>query len=791
MPSDPGTRSLLNNPVRVKKNFFYAGLVFELLLLVLYLARPAGGILHETGFSVVFLDREETALRIFLTEDEKYRMYRSLEEFPPGFIEAVLIHEDRYFYRHIGFNPVSLVRAAYDTYIKRKRRVGASTITMQLARMLDGLYTKNIFGKIVQIFSAIYLEMLYTKQEILEAYLNLVPCGKNIEGFPAAALFYFNKDIRDLTLSEQLLLAVIPQDPNARSPKDIYLPRELLDSRAVLFKSWIENHPEDAWLETEINMPVATINKYPFDSPHLTEYLVSRTDTAREAVITTIDSNIQERAEMHLDKYLHTKKSFGVRNGSIMILDYTTMEVLAVVGSADYFDAEIEGQVNGTAAKRSPGSTLKPFIYGLALDQGLITPQTMLKDAPTSFSEYTPDNYGNDFKGAVPAWRALTDSRNIPAIRLAQEISGPDLYQFLADYGVSGLKEREHYGLSIVLGSAELTMEELVSLYAMLANGGVKKDLKYTKSEDSDFKPSRRFLSEAASFIVLDMLEQNPSPFEFRPMESKDISVAYKTGTSIGFKDAWSIAVVDRYVICVWIGNFDGLGNNAFLGREMAVPLLFLLIDDILSQQGTYLSRREPPETVKKVALCDTSGLLPNDHCPETMESWYIPGVSPIEKCDIHRQIYIDTRTGYRTDDKTGPFVKAAVREFWPSDLLELFSKAGLPRIVPPPYPPDEFIQRNMNEGFPPEIISPLEKTEYFLCRTNPERNRIVLQAASDADAKELFWFADNIFIGRSEPNESLVWTPQPGAYEISVLDSTGRSDTIEINVFWQAELEE
>lgn len=744
-----------------------------------------GDVLSGIRFSGTWLDRDGNLLRVFLTPDEKFRDRKDISSFPPEFLEAVLLQEDRYFYGHIGINPAALFKAGWETYVKKDRRMGASTITMQLARLKYGLRTRTVPGKLAQIACALYLDLCFSKQDILEAYLNLAPCGKNIEGFPAAAWYYFNEPVEKLNLSQILMLAVIPQDPESRAPTAVAIPRELLDARAKLFASWVAKHPSDSDKETEINLGVNVICRFPFEAPHFTEYLEALRQHGGENR-TTIDGRLQKLCERSLKRYIEQNRSFGISNGTILLVDYPTMEIRASVGSADYQDDSIQGQVNGTIAKRSPGSTLKPFIYALAVEQGLIHPETMLKDTPVSFNEYTPDNFGSDFAGPVHAAQALVDSRNIPAIALARDITKPDLYEFLKNAGIDGLRNREHYGLSIVLGSAEVSMMELARLYGIIANAGVMKPLVTETARTSPPATSgKRMLSREAAFIARKMLEENHQPTNVRPETSKGVPIAFKTGTSIGFKDCWCIAIFDRYILCVWIGNFDGQGNNAFQGRTMATPLLFNIADAMLANipESARLPDPAPPDGISRVPVCSVSGCIPGPDCPSTVMTWFIPGVSPITSCRIHRKINIDARTGYRTDEPEGKYVKSEVREFWPTDLLELFDQAGLPRLIPPPYPPKETRYDNRREGFPPVITSPLSNTNYVIRAGDDRRKTLVLIAAADADARELFWFSDSEFIGRSRPGDKLPWMPKTGAHTITAVDQNGRSGSIKITV--------
>ena len=439
----------------------------------------------------------------------------------------------------------------------------------------------------------------------------------------------------------------------------------------------------------------------------------------------------------------------GVYNASALLVDADNMHVLASLGSADFFDDEIAGQVNGTQSRRSPGSTLKPFIYALAMDQGLIHPMTMLIDAPISFSEYSPDNYEKDFKGPIKAWEALVASRNVPAVTLASKLKNPDIYDFLHDINIGNLKEKGHYGLSLVLGSAEFSMEELVKLYSILANNGKYQNLVYTLNSDSDKNKSpKRYLSKEACYLIKDILRKNPNPTSVPVPINKlmNISIAYKTGTSIGFKDCWAISIFDHYILAVWLGNFDGYGNPSFNGRYLAAPLMFEIIESILPRiclPDEIDAMDYPPETITQINICEVSGQIAHPFCKRQVFTLYIPGKSPITKCRICREIYVNTKSGYRTFKREGEFIKKQVYEFWPSDLLSLFRSAGIPRRVPPPFDQHEDLDLLSISGLPPEIVSPQKGTQYMLQPGAKSFTQLPLLVNVDADVQEVYWFID------------------------------------------------
>ncbi|MBW8811627.1 MAG: penicillin-binding protein 1C, partial [Lysobacter sp.] len=340
------------------------------------------------------------------------------------------------------------------------------------------------------------------------------------------------------TLPEALALVLIPHSPAARTP-DGTEPASLRAARQRLYADWAQAHPEARAVAELMPAPLRFrgLDQLPFAAPHLSNALLAH--AGHEAMIrTTLDSALQHLLEERIRNYVRAQSRIGIVNASAMLVDVRDLSVKALVGSANFFDGSIQGQVNGVFAKRSPGSALKPFLYALAMDQGLIHPASVLKDAPTAFGPFSPDNFDGSFLGPITAHDALIRSRNIPAVLLASRLSSPDLYDFLKLSGVSRMASREHYGLALTLGGGEVTMEEMARLYAMLANRGVLHQLRYRQEEPRD--AGMRLLSEEASFMVRDILKDNPRPDEVAAQPAARLPVAWKTGTSWGFRDAWS-----------------------------------------------------------------------------------------------------------------------------------------------------------------------------------------------------------------------------------------------------------
>lgn len=763
-----------------------AALVFGLLVgCRLWPHRPLRGWFPS---STAVYDDKGRLLRLTLSSDQQYRLWVPLKDISPQLVQGVLLHEDRWYAWHPGFNPYGLLRGAWVTYVRHGAPQGGSTITMQLARLLWGLNTRTPMGKLRQLGRAVQLELFYSKREILEAYLNDAPYGANVQGAGTASLLYFGKQANQLTLPEALTLVVIPQDPSRRlqagqsASNDALVSRGVTDARNRLYDAWVNKYPQEASWKALFALPLTLrpLNRLPFEAPHAVEQALASQqvsdDSGNPILPTTIDLDLQKSVQRQIALYVKRNASRGINNASAILVDTRDMSIKAMVGSANYRDASIQGQVNGTLAKRSPGSTLKPFIYALGFDQGVLQPQTVLRDVPTAFGPYTPENFDGNFLGPITATQALIRSRNIPAVWVASQLHQPSLYDFLQQSGISRLASEQHYGLSLVLGGGEVSMQELAGLYAMLANQGVLRPLRLRADEPQ--VTGTRMLSEEATFMVMDILRQNPRPDDAVGMQSMRMPVYWKTGTSWAFRDAWTAGNVGPYTLVVWVGNFDGSGNPAFVGVDTAAPLFFQIIDALHAE---HVPMGEPirhmPANLKRVQICLASGNLPTQWCPQKGMTWFIPGKSPIKVDDIYRPVVIDDATGNAAcPPYDGKHTHVEVYEFWPSDLQRVFQQAGMPRRAPPANPACQGGQRI--DGGAPSITSPLRGSTYTLRLKQLDEERIPFTATSDADAHSLYWFVDDAYVGRSSPNELMYWQPHSaGRYTIRVVDDHGRAD--------------
>ena len=786
-------RSLRSRLAMTRFGVALTSLFFLLSFLLIFRIFFVAPILHGVEFSKVYFDKNGMLLRFTLTTDEKFREFMPLSEISDNIKRATLLYEDKWFYFHPGVNPVSLGRAFFRLFDDSRRSVGASTITMQVARMRYGLNTKTIQGKLHQIALAFYLELFHSKREILEAYLNLAPYGGNIEGVGAASRIYFGIPASRLSKIESITIATIPQNPVKRS----LLSRTGLDNmqrmRVHLAQRWVQKYPADIKIETLADMPITAshISRLPFLAPHFVDSLFHtpamryrrKDDFKNSAVVTTIDYGLQKKIENAMSEFVAGRNQYALNNAAAIVVDFTNMNVLAYVGSNDYFNVEISGQVDGVAARRSPGSLLKSFIYAIAIDQGLIHPMSMLKDARTNFGIHSPENADSEFYGPILATHALVSSRNIPSIHLLNAIGLTNFLNFLRKGRVRNLADADHYGISIAMGGAETTMLEIAALYAMLANLGEYREIKRIK--DVAERPPVRMLSREAAFLTIDMLGKNAAapgrriPYaRSRPSGARHF---YKTGTSSSFRDAWVAGIFGNFVIVVWVGNFDGTPNNHFSGPGTAAPLFFTLANAVNAHFYPVHDYNfiRPGMNIAIVDMCDKVGELPGRFCPATVPSYFIPGKSPIRISDIHRPVAINRETGLRSCSYSPGRDRIEIFEFWEPEYLNMFAKAGIHKKAPPPFEPGCDIDQLDSGYVAPVIISPVDQT-----RVRADRDgKVAFKALGGARDAKIFWFLDGGFIGTSKNDEIIMHRALPGEYTLRATDEFGKSSEIRFSV--------
>ncbi len=729
-------------------------------------------------YSVQVFDRHGGLLSTYLTEDDKWRLRTRLEDVSSEFLTAIIAKEDRLFALHPGIDLLAVVRALYDNIRFGRRVSGASTITMQLARMLES-GERTYFVKLREMLRALQIELRYSKREILEQYISLLPMGGNIEGVASASWIYFNRPPGKLSLAQATALAILPNDPNFyrldRSSSPLQnTTREwlkLFEKRRVFSHDIIE----EALIE---DFSVARAAP-PQLAPHLCEQLRRR--NVGDLHISTIDPRMQRIAEQLLFNHVQRISSDGVTNGAVLVVENDSMNVAAYCGSADFADSEHQGQVNGVIALRSPGSTLKPFVYARAFDEGTLTPASRLLDIPMDFGGYTPENYDGQFHGDVTVREALLQSLNIPAVgEIARQGTG-NVISWLASLGFRGIQsKRSDLGLSLILGGCGSTLEELTRAYSVFSRQGVLSPLRY--SHDQHPSGSQPLLSEEAAFLISDILEEHERPD--LPEELREIShlpsIAWKTGTSYGKRDAWAIGWNARYTIGVWMGNFSGEGAPELSGAVMAVPLLLDLFNGI-DRSGDGLGILQPAG-VRTREICSRTGYLPGPQCAATSMALYIEDCSTQKRCELMKAFFLSEDLSVRYCTECLPDT-GAVREWYPvypPELSVWYAENHVEVPRPPAHDPT-CTARFSGDG--PQILSPSSEYTYYIEKGSGQE--ILLHAASTTGVHAQYWYVDGTLISEVESGGRAFFKPDASSHRITCMDDAGRRNTLTIDVVY------
>lgn len=773
------TAEYLRDHTRFRHMALYAGLVVAALCILNWIIFPLPlDRLHLSSSSFVF-SREGRILNRFTSPDGYWRLPVSLEQVSPLLVKSVLTVEDRWFYWHPGVNPVALASAAVANTRAGRIVRGGSTISMQVARMMEPK-ERTVANKIVETCRALQLEMRYSKRELLELYFNMAPYGGNIEGVGAASYLYFGKSPAQLSLSEVAILTALPASPTRFRPdKDL----DLCAARrskvlATLSRSGIISSSEyEQALKEEI--PIIRTSA-PVAAPHFCQMVMASRQKASR-INSTIDYRLQITCERLARNYQYQLVEKGIHNLSALVLDNRTGELLALIGSADFGDIEHHGQVNGALAPRSPGSALKPFVYALGFEKGAITPALKLEDLPINYGGYTPVNYDEQFNGIVSTSDALVQSLNVPAVNLTSRVGLTTLTGALKAGGISTLTRKDaDYGLPLILGSCEVNLIELSNLYATLARGGDHLPVR-VHAGASDIRPTRVFSPQAA-FLVTQILTELkrpdlPTSWEFTPNLPR---VAWKTGTSYGRKDAWAIGYDPDYTVGVWAGNFSAEGSVAIVGADISAPLMFDIFNQIRPHGQNHWF--EMPPGIELRAVCAVSGQAAGENCPDRIGDYFIPGVSPVTVCSVHRKMQIDDKTAHAlcTRCAAGRQVKEVVIENWPPRMSAWLLSKGLMAAVPA-HNPD---CRGELAGDGPMITSP-ERDALFIVRPSAPiaYQQILFEASAPADADRVHWFLDGQLFASAKAGNGVFYAPVSGKHELLCVDSYGRSSSLTFRV--------
>ncbi|WP_373515025.1 penicillin-binding protein 1C, partial [Persicitalea sp.] len=699
-------------------------------------------------YSTQILAADGTVLHAFLSKDDKWRLQTEVAEITPLLRKTLIHKEDRFFNWHPGVNPLALGRAAFRNLFTGRRTSGASTITMQVVRLLEPR-ERTYVSKFLEILRAFQLELHYSKTEILQLYLNLVPYGGNIEGIKAASLLYFGKPPQLLSLAEIMALAIIPNRPSSLRP-DRHRANLLIARNEWLRRFEGENLFEKSIIEDALREPLEVIRRAaPREIPHLALRLKSEFPDA-PTIYTAIRPQKQRQAEELVKNYINRLRGKNIHNAAVLVVNNETGAVEAYVGSADFANPYDGGQVDGVRAVRSPGSTLKPLLYATAFDRGLLTPKTILNDVPTNFGGYEPENFDQRFNGPVTVEFALANSLNVPAVKVLQEVSTPVLVEQLkkADFQTVR-KQSQDLGLSLILGGCGVTLEELTRLFAAFAREGKVRPLTFgspTALPEKSKIAGSEIVSPGAAFMITNVLTQITRPDLPTNFDNTYHlpRIAWKTGTSYGRRDAWSVGYNQRYTVGVWVGNFSGQGVPELSGAETATPLLFSIFNslDYNSPKGWYRA----PDAMAVRQVCAASGDIPVEFCTNKIVDYHLMGVSPYRRCGHRKWVFTDEagKVSYcpyclpSGDRGHGGYVRRSYPNFAP-ELIAYYESRKLPYEKEPPHNPA--CERVFRDGAP-LIVSPNQGSEYYLRTDEPQQLLLSCQAANNVE--EIFWYVND-----------------------------------------------
>ncbi|HVO32942.1 MAG TPA: penicillin-binding protein 1C [Elusimicrobiota bacterium] len=733
----------------------------------------------ERDYSTVSLGPDGRLLRIALSPRGTYRIRLPLSDISESLQREFLQSEDQYFFHHPGVNPMALARSAWCDLRRRRIVMGGSTLTMQIAKLMEPK-PRTVRSKLIEIARALQLETRYSKAELLEIYLNMVPMGGNIEGVGAASYLYFGKAAADLGPGESALLVGLPRAPSRFRPDRHAARAEALKTKMLIR---LGSSAPSAVVAGPAGGRRAGRYANPFECPHL----LMRTRSLGSPYIKhyTIDARIQAMAESRLREAVRGLKPAGVSNGAVLVVDNATMRVLAYVGSPDFHDAAHGGQINGARIERSPGSLLKPFLYGAAIEKGLLTPKMLVYDIERNYDGYVPANFDRNFSGPVAAEEALARSLNVPAVNLEYEMGKDGLASVLRRARLmDDERARRAPGLSLVLGAYPLNLEELVRLYAAIAGGGRFRDLVFFEEDRARPNAGIPLFKPETCFIVAEMLSKLerpdlPQSWEFTPNRGK---IAFKTGTSFGLRDAWSIGMNPRYTIGVWLGNADSRGSSALVGIKAAAPVVVSLFNDLTRYGDSWFPK---PAGVLTRDVCALSGEPAGPDCPSKVTDYFIPGVSPSATCRLHHRIMVRRSDGKEVCSAcmTGPrrSYVAKIVEDWPPDVATFLRAHGDARATLPPHNPD---CKRVAESGALKVRSPLPGGFYAATPAlPPDAQRIPLMAQSQSGLGTLYWYLDDVLVGAGQADRVFYIQPVPGSHQIRVMDWRGHYDVVSFNV--------
>ena len=727
--------------------------------------------LFHVPYSTVVTDRNEELLGARIASDGQWR-FPPRNTTPEKIKECLITFEDRHFYHHWGVNPVSISRAAYQN-LKNKRIVsGGSTLTMQTIRLARN-ESRTFREKLIEMIWATRLEFRASKEEILSMYISHAPFGGNVVGLDAAAWRYFGHSADDLSWAESAMLAVLPN-----APAMIHLSKgrkTLLDKRNRLLKQLLEKKTIDSsTYELAISEPLPD---EPHALPQIAPYLVSRFYQERngEYSRSTINKGIQTQVEDLAERWSNEFGRSDIRNLAILVIDIPSNQVVAYCGNVHFDRKQGGNQVDVIQAPRSTGSILKPFLYYAMLQEGSLLPDMLLPDVPVNINGFTPQNFSMQFEGAVPASEALARSLNIPAVTMLQRYGVPKFHSFLQQIGLKTInRSSSHYGLSLILGGAEATLWDVTNAYAMMG----RSLLQLPQTSCSLLLPTSRITESTDPFQpgavwqTFDALKEvnRPEEIDWKSIPSMQ-TIAWKTGTSYGFRDAWAVGVTPRYAVGVWVGNATGEGKPGLVGAQTAGPVLFDIFN--LLPSSSWFTR--PAGIFVEAEVCRKSGHLKGRFCDETDTLLVLPAGLRTEACPYHHLVTLSADESQRIYENCAN-TEPTLRKSWFTlpPVWEWYYKQHHPEYKPLPpfkagcgedtFQPMQFIYPPMNARI--KLPKQLDGSKGFL----------TVELAHNNPNATVFWHLDETYQAQTQDFHKISLQPAAGKHSLTAVDGEGNT---------------
>jgi penicillin-binding protein 1C len=775
---------------KTRKGIFLSAVVVLLTWFWFCLPSP----LFHAHTSTVLEDQSGNLLSARIAEDGQWR-FPITDRVPDKFIKSIIAFEDRSFYYHPGVDPMALARAAMQNIRAGKIRSGGSTLSMQVIRLAREQRNRSFLEKFIELILALRLELRYSKQEILALYASNAPFGSNVIGIDAASWRYFGRAAEKLSWAEAATLAVLPNAPSliypGKNQNRLLLKRNRLLDR--LFQSGVIDK-ETCELSKQEELPDKP-HAIPQHAAHLLQR-ATREGYKGQRIRSTIDIQLQQRANSIIENYHKILKANEIHNACALIMEVNTGHVLAYVGNTDNSGKpEYDGDVDIINAPRSTGSILKPFLFASMLNDGELLPNTLIPDIPTQIAGYVPQNYNVTFDGAVPAKRALARSLNIPAVRMLQNYGVEKFHYNLKKIGMSTLRfAPDHYGLSIILGGAEGKIWDIAAMYASMArtlNHYTSYNGKYDRSDFHPpvyiLQPEQKntleqipLLSAASIYLTFQAMVEVARPDEDASWRqyTSSTKIAWKTGTSFGFRDGWAVGITPTHVIAVWVGNADGEGRPGLTGIQTAAPILFELFG--LLKPGKWFL--QPYDEMKKEVICRQSGCRATDICEPKDTMWIQLSGSRSEPCKYHRLIHLDETGKYRVNSNCADVSKMQhVSWFVLPPAIEWYYKFKNPHYkeLPPLGKGCETSGLHVMEVIYPKQLSQI----YVPVELDGSMGKTIFQIAHRNYYATVYWHLDGKYIGSTQTIHQMGLAPEEGIHQLTLVDEEGESISLSFEI--------